>query len=86
VLSHHSNDSRTADHAAGIRHHNHAVAALEQGADLIAFGRPFIANPDLVDRLQTGGPFNEPDRKTFYGGGDAGYIDYPFMPKKETHP
>ena len=63
-----------------------AQSALEQGADLIAFGRPFIANPDLVDRLQTGGPFNEPDRKTFYGGGDAGYIDYPFMPKKETHP
>lgn len=63
-----------------------AQSALEQDADLVAFGRPFIANPDLVDRLQSGGPFNEPDRKTFYGGGDAGYIDYPFMPKKETHP
>jgi N-ethylmaleimide reductase len=50
---------------------------LASGADLIAFGRPFIANPDLGARLRQGGPFNTPERATFYGGGDAGYTDYP---------
>lgn len=54
-----------------------AQQALDGGADLVAFGRPFIANPDLVARLRAGGPFNTPDRKTFYGGGAAGYTDYP---------
>jgi N-ethylmaleimide reductase len=54
-----------------------ADAALAEGADLVAFGRPFISNPDLVSRLREGLPLAEPDRKTFYGGGDAGYIDYP---------
>lgn len=48
-------------------------------ADLFAFGRPFIANPDLVERLRSGAPLNEPDRSTFYGGGAAGYVDYPFL-------
>lgn len=48
-------------------------------ADLIAFGRPFIANPDLVERLRRGAPLNEARRETFYGGGAAGYIDYPFL-------
>jgi N-ethylmaleimide reductase len=54
-----------------------AAQSLASGADLIAFGRPFIANPDLGARLHQGGPFNTPDRATFYGGGDAGYTDYP---------
>ncbi len=57
-----------------------ADQSLAGGADLIAFGRPFIANPDLGARLRQGGPFNTPDRATFYGGGDAGYTDYPFLP------
>jgi N-ethylmaleimide reductase len=48
-------------------------------ADLIAFGRPFISNPDLVERLRVGAPLNEPDRDTMYGGGAQGYIDYPTM-------
>ena len=48
-------------------------------ADLISFGRPYIANPDLVERLRAGAPLNEPDRTTFFGGGAHGYIDYPFM-------
>lgn len=53
-------------------------AALDAGrADLIAIGRPFIANPDLVDRLQRGWPVVEPDRDTFYRGGREGYITYP---------
>ena len=47
-------------------------------ADLIAIGRPFIANPDLVERMKNGWPLAEPDRKTFYGGGEQGYVDYPF--------
>ncbi|MEK7345786.1 MAG: alkene reductase [Pseudomonadota bacterium] len=57
-----------------------AQQALAEGADLVAFGRPFIANPDLAARLRQGGPFNTPDRKTFYGGDDTGYTDYPFLP------
>ncbi|WP_158045109.1 alkene reductase [Skermanella pratensis] len=48
-------------------------------ADLVAFGRPFIANPDLVERLRINAPLNEPDRDTFYGGGAEGYTDYPFL-------
>jgi N-ethylmaleimide reductase len=56
-----------------------AEQSLAQGADLIGFGRPFMANPDLGARLRQGGPFNTPDRATFYGGGDAGYTDYPTL-------
>jgi N-ethylmaleimide reductase len=46
-------------------------------ADLIGFGRPFIANPDLPHRLEHRRELNEPDADTFFGGGAAGYIDYP---------
>ena len=56
-----------------------AEQALEHGADLVAFGRSYIANPDLVARLAQGGPFNQPDNKTFYGGGAKGYTDYPAL-------
>lgn len=56
-----------------------AASALAQGADLVAFGKLYIANPDLVERLRQGGPFNTPDRATFYGGGAAGYTDYPAL-------
>ncbi len=52
-----------------------ALAANE--ADLIAFGRPFIANPDLVARLAHGWPLATPDRAKFYSPGAAGYSDYP---------
>lgn len=52
-------------------------------ADLISFGRLFIANPDLVERLRIGGPFNIPDRATFFGGGAAGYSDYPVLTPAE---
>lgn len=45
-------------------------------ADAIAFGRMFIANPDLPERIAAGGPYNEADPKTFYGGGAHGYTDY----------
>ena len=48
-------------------------------ADAVAFGRPFIANPDLVARLEQGASLNRPDPATFYGGGDHGYTDYPTL-------
>lgn len=48
-------------------------------ADLIAFGRSFIANPDLPRRLALGAPLNTPDRATFYGGAERGYTDYPTL-------
>jgi N-ethylmaleimide reductase len=48
-------------------------------ADLIAFGKPFISNPDLVERLKRGAPLNAPDKATFYGGGAKGYTDYPVL-------
>ncbi len=55
-----------------------AQQALDSGvADGIAFGRPFIANPDLVNRLRTGAPLAEWDTKTFYTQGAEGYTDYP---------
>lgn len=57
-----------------------AQKAVDDGdADLIAIGRPFIANPDLVDRCRTGQTVAEPDRATFYGGGAKGYTDYPAL-------
>jgi len=57
-----------------------AAAVLEEGrADLVGFGRLFIANPDLPARIERGAPLNEPLRETFYGGGEAGYIDYPSL-------
>jgi N-ethylmaleimide reductase len=57
-----------------------AEAWLEQGkADLIAFGRKFIANPDLPDRLRARKPLNADDPSTYYGGGEKGYTDYPSL-------
>jgi len=57
-----------------------AEADLQSGAaDLIAFGRPFIANPDLVARLQSGKELAVPDQTTFYSPGEAGYTDYPAL-------
>lgn len=47
-------------------------------ADLVAFGRTFLANPDLPERLRTGAPLNRYDHTTFYGGDEQGYIVYPF--------
>jgi N-ethylmaleimide reductase len=45
-------------------------------ADMVSFGRSFIANPDLVARIERDGPYNEPDPYSFYGGGAQGYLDY----------
>jgi N-ethylmaleimide reductase len=54
-------------------------ALFEERADLIAFGRPFLANPDLVERLRTDAPLNTPDMATFYVPGTKGYTDYPTL-------
>jgi N-ethylmaleimide reductase len=55
-----------------------ANAVIADGtADLVSFATLFLANPDLPERFRRDGPFNPPDRKTFYGGGAAGYTDYP---------
>ena len=55
-----------------------AAQSIEAGnADLVAFGGPFIANPDLVERFRTNAPLNPLDPATFYGGGARGYTDYP---------
>jgi N-ethylmaleimide reductase len=53
-------------------------------ADLVAFGQPFLANPDLVERLRRGAPLNKPNPATFYGGGAEGYIDYPTLEAATT--
>lgn len=56
-----------------------AQVALDYAdADLIAFGTPFIANPDLVRRFQENLPLNQANSETFYGGNEVGYNDYPF--------
>ncbi|MBZ4019253.1 alkene reductase [Streptomyces purpurogeneiscleroticus] len=56
------------------------LSLVEEGeADLLAYGRLFLANPDLPARLAAGGPFNEPVRESFYGGDDSGYVDYPAL-------
>jgi 2,4-dienoyl-CoA reductase-like NADH-dependent reductase (Old Yellow Enzyme family) len=59
-----------------------AEQALADGvADAVAFGRAFIANPDLVARFAANAPLNAWDDQTFYGGGAKGYIDYPTLPR-----
>ncbi|OQP49016.1 alkene reductase [Niastella yeongjuensis] len=55
------------------------VVIKDNLADLVAFGAPFIANPDLVERFKTDAPLNAPDPSTFYGVGPKGYTDYPSL-------
>ncbi|MEI6003519.1 alkene reductase, partial [Paraburkholderia bengalensis] len=57
-----------------------AREAIDAGwADLIAFGRPFVANPDLVQRLRAGAPLAQHQRQTLFGGGAKGLTDYPVL-------
>jgi 2,4-dienoyl-CoA reductase-like NADH-dependent reductase (Old Yellow Enzyme family) len=59
-----------------------ATQIVQEGiADAVAFGRAFIANPDLVERFRRHADLNEPDPMTFYGGGAEGYTDYPKLNK-----
>jgi len=56
---------------------NEAIATGK--ADLVAYGIPYLANPDLLERLRRDAPLNEPDMGTFYGGDEHGYTDYPTL-------
>jgi len=65
---------------AGGFDHASAEQWLQEGrADLIAFGRKFLANPDLPERFRQGAPLNADDPSTYYGGGAKGYTDYPTL-------
>lgn len=66
------NNGYTRDMAIEAIHNHHA--------DAIAFGRPYIANPDLTERFKRNASLNEPDPGTFYGGDQHGYTDYPSLP------
>jgi N-ethylmaleimide reductase len=62
-----------------------ATAMVEEDrADAVSFGRLFIANPDLPERIRTGAELNAPDPSTFFAGGPKGYIDYPFLDHAPT--
>jgi len=62
-----------------------AQTSLANGdSDLIAFGIPYLANPDLVERYKNDLPLNEPNQETFYGGDETGYTDYPFAEEDIT--
>jgi N-ethylmaleimide reductase len=61
-----------------------AEEAIERGlADAVAFGVPYLANPDLPERLRKGAALNKPDYSTFYGGDERGYTDYPTLAELE---
>lgn len=62
-----------------------AEAAIASGAaDLVAFGKAFISNPDLVERLRNNAPLNPWDNSTFYGGDERGYTDYPTLAEQNS--
>ena len=65
--------------AGGFNRESAEQAVGTGAADAVAFGRIFIANPDLPERLRHAAPLNAYDRATFYGGGEAGYTDYPTL-------
>jgi 2,4-dienoyl-CoA reductase-like NADH-dependent reductase (Old Yellow Enzyme family) len=62
-----------------------AEAAIRAGqVDAVAFGKEFIANPDLPERFKLSGPLNKPDPSTFYGGTEKGYTDYPALERQNA--
>ncbi|HEY9428259.1 MAG TPA: alkene reductase [Gemmatimonadaceae bacterium] len=63
----------------GYDHESAAAAIVAGDADLVSFGAPFIANPDLVNRFRAGAQLNTGDRATYYSGGALGYTDYPTL-------
>jgi N-ethylmaleimide reductase len=60
-----------------------ALAVAEGRADLVSFGRPFIANPDLAERFRANAPLNPINFDTLRGSGEEGYLDYPTLPALE---
>ncbi len=64
--------------AGGFKRDSAEAILVDGNADLVAFGRDFIANPDLPERLRRNLPLNAYDRPTFFGGTEVGYTDYPF--------
>ncbi|MBV6759865.1 alkene reductase [Rhodococcus opacus] len=62
-----------------MSHHDGQRLLTDGVADAVAFGRDYIATPDLAERLASGAPLNTPDPSTFYGGGAEGYTDYPVL-------
>jgi N-ethylmaleimide reductase len=72
----------------GFTSRDSAQAALDTGlVDIIAFGRPYIANPDLAERLKHGWPLAEADRTTYYTrSGEVGYTDFPAYRAVALHP
>lgn len=70
--------------AAGGYKRDNAMEAVQSGhADLVAFGRLALANPDFVKRVALDAPLNAYDRSTFYTQGKEGYVDYPFVEDTE---
>jgi len=65
--------------AGGFDHGSAEKVLVDKQADLVAFGRPFLANPDLVERMKADAPINPPDMDTLYTPGAKGYTDYPTM-------
>jgi N-ethylmaleimide reductase len=65
--------------AGGFERASAEAALADDRADLVAFGRPFLANPDLVERLRIGAALNTPDMATFYTPDAKGYTDYPAL-------
>jgi N-ethylmaleimide reductase len=61
-----------------------ATRLISEGAgDLIAFGRDYIANPDLAERIRLDAPLNDPRPEYFYGNTTTGYTDYPTLPQSQ---
>ena len=63
----------------GFDHASAEQALLDKRGDLVAFGRTFLANPDLVARMRKDAPLNAPNMATFYVPGAKGYTDYPAL-------
>lgn len=71
--------------AGGFTPETAAAAVASGNTDAVAFGRMFIANPDLPERMRKGAPLNKHNRATFYGGGAEGYTDYSFLVGAQSH-
>jgi N-ethylmaleimide reductase len=66
----------------GINAQNGARLIAERAGDLVAFGRDYIANPDLAERIRRDAPLNEPRPEYFYGSSATGYTDYPTLSQR----